>query len=318
MADIGPGNDNSTCNSNTKRPASAGLGPVVDYVRGGPDFFSTCQVRLIAGRLPNRAHGGDFLPPITDPAALNAVGPMQNAVLNAAAVRSLGFPNAEDAIGQPLLNNLSPGVFQPMTVVGVVQDIRFRSPVPPTIYLSCWGAFPVVVAGVRYSGDPRAEDRMGAQWRRIAPAVPFRARTSKDSLDRYYRPDDQHGRLFTFGALLAVLIGCVGLYGLASFSTARRTKEIGIRKTLGASTSDVLRLLVAQFTRPVLVANLIAWPLAWLAMRNWLAGFDQRIALGPQYFLAASFLARMIAGLTVVGQALRVARAEPAKALRHE
>jgi putative ABC transport system permease protein len=120
------------------------------------------------------------------------------------------------------------------------------------------------------------------------------------------------------GAVLAVVIGCVGLYGLASFTTARRVKEIGIRKTLGASTGDILKLLIGQFLRPVLLANLIAWPLAWLVMQNWLSGFDQRIGLGPQYFLAATALTLLIALGTVAGQALGVARAEPAKALRHE
>jgi putative ABC transport system permease protein len=95
-------------------------------------------------------------------------------------------------------------------------------------------------------------------------------------------------------------------------------REIGIRKTLGASTAQVLRLLVGQFLRPVLLANLVAWPLAWLAMRAWLAGFDQRISLGPAHFLAATALTLAIAVATVAGQAFAVARAEPAKALRHE
>ena len=120
------------------------------------------------------------------------------------------------------------------------------------------------------------------------------------------------------GAGLAVAIGCVGLYGLASFNTARRIKEIGIRKTLGASTADILRLLVGQFLRPVLVANLIAWPLAFFAARSWLSGFDQRVGLSPLYFVAATLLTLAVALATVVGQALFVARAEPAKALRHE
>ena len=114
-------------------------------------------------------------------------------------------------------------------------------------------------------------DAMGAAWRRIVPTVPFRAATIQDNLQPYYKADDQHGRLFTLGAVLAVLIGCVGLYGLASFNTARRVKEIGIRKTLGASTGDILRLLVGQFLRPVLLANLVAWPLG-------LAG-DARLAV---------------------------------------
>ena len=118
--------------------------------------------------------------------------------------------------------------------------------------------------------------------------------------------------------MLAVLIGCFGLYGLASFNTSRRVREIGIRKTLGASTGDILRLLIGQFLRPVLLANIVAWPLAWLAMRGWLSSFDQKIALGPIYFLAATALTLLIAVGTVAGQAFAVAGSEPAKALHHE
>ncbi|WP_294308822.1 FtsX-like permease family protein, partial [uncultured Sphingomonas sp.] len=120
------------------------------------------------------------------------------------------------------------------------------------------------------------------------------------------------------GAGLAVLIGCVGLWGLASFNTARRVQEIGIRKALGASSADIVRLLVGQFLRPVLIANLIAWPLAFVAMRTWLAGFDDRVALSPLYFVGASLLAIVIAVLTVLGQSLRASRATPAWALRRE
>ena len=160
---------------------------------------------------------------------------------------------------------------------------------------------------------------MERDWRRIVPTVPMHApRRSKTACSSYYQDDDQHGRLFIIGAILAVLIGCVGLFGLASFNTARRVREIGIRKTLGASTRDILQLLISQFLRPVLLANLIAWPLAWFAMRGWLSGFDQRIPLSPGYFLAATALTLVIAVGTVAGQAFAVARAEPAKALRHE
>ena len=144
------------------------------------------------------------------------------------------------------------------------------------------------------------------------------AKTAEGRLSDYYIPDEQRARLFTVGAVLAMAVGCLGLYGLASFNTARRTKEIGIRKTLGASTRDVLTLLLLQFLRPVLIANLIAWPLAWFVLQGWLSSFDQLIALTPLYFIGASLLALVVAVLTVVGQALRVARAEPAKALRYE
>jgi putative ABC transport system permease protein len=205
----------------------------------------------------------------------------------------------------------------------VVDDLRFlspRIPVKGTVYFGDLWDFSSAGAGVRYaaSNPQTVMDEMAKTWRSIAPNVPFRAKTIEQNLEQYYAKDDHQGHLFTIAAVLAVLIGCVGLYGLASFNTARRVKEIGIRKTLGASTGDILKLLVGQFLRPVVIANLFAWPLAWWAMSGYLSGFDQRIALTPAYFLAATALTLLIAVATVAGQAYAVARAEPAKALRHE
>jgi putative ABC transport system permease protein len=175
------------------------------------------------------------------------------------------------------------------------------------------------IAMLRFTGDAKPLlEAARTVWRQDAPEVPFDAKTANQNLETYYQHDDHTARLFTIGAVLAVAIGCVGLWGLASFNTARRTKEIGIRKTLGASSSDVVKLLVGQFLRPVLIANLFAWPLAWFAMRTWLAGFDDRIALSPLFFVAATVLALGIAVLTVLAQSLRAARSTPAWALRHE
>jgi putative ABC transport system permease protein len=330
-ADIAPGNDDYTDLDKMKRRGAAGEGVSIHYVFTRPDFFTTYGARLIAGRWLDLQHGGDDARPRPEPAPgaatppPGAVGPwpVRNIVLNASAVSAFGFRSPEDALGQAVEQKTDGGGYQLMTVVGVVEDIRFRSPrapAPPTIYLMRTADFSTQIAGVRFTGgDPRPVlAEMARAWRLIAPTTPFRAATANESLLPYFRPEEQHARLFSLGAMLAVAIGCVGLYGLASFSTARRIREIGIRKTLGASTADVLRLLVGQFLRPVLLANLVAWPLAWIAMRSWLAGFDQRIALSPFYFLAATALTLAISVATVAGQAFAVARAEPAKALRHE
>jgi putative ABC transport system permease protein len=324
MADIAPGNDDNTSAGGVKR-AGATTGPEsVNLVETSPDFFQTYGARLLAGRSLDLGRGGDEAPPIT--ASMRAPVPPApasgppNVVINATAVRILGFESPRAAVGARLQVGIRHPTF--LIVAGVIDDIRFRSPhapAPPTIYALTSQDF-AGVAGVRYAGvAPQAIlAAMGARWRDTALDTPFRAATVEDNLDPYYRPDDQHGRLFSVGAVLAVAIGCVGLYGLASFTTGQRVREIGIRKTLGASSADILRLLVGQFVRPVLLANLVAWPLAWLAMRSWLAGFDQSISLSPLYFLAATVLTLAIAVATVAGQALAVARAEPAKALRHE
>ena len=124
--------------------------------------------------------------------------------------------------------------------------------------------------------------------------------------------------MFAAFAALAILIACLGLYGLAAFTAERRTKEIGIRKVLGAGTAAVVRLLAWDFAKPVLIANAIAWPAAWFLMQDWLAGFQQRIEMGPGYFVAAGGAALVIALATVGGHAVKVARANAIHALRYE
>ena len=123
-----------------------------------------------------------------------------------------------------------------------------------------------------------------------------------------------------FGAFvgIAIFISCLGLFGLAAFTAGRRTKEIGIRKVFGARTRDVAFLLLWQFSVPVLIANAIAWPVAWYYLHDWLQGFAYRIPLNPLYFAAAGFAALLIAWATILAHALRVARANPIHALRYE
>src|SRR5258708_39853547 len=118
--------------------------------------------------------------------------------------------------------------------------------------------------------------------------------------------------------LVAIFIACLGLFGLAAFTVGRRTREIGIRKVFGARTRDLVFLLLWQFSIPVLIANLIAWPLAWYYLHDWLQGFAYRITLSPLYFLGAGATALVIAWATVFVHARRVADANPIHALRYE
>ncbi len=287
----------------------------------GPGFFKLYGARLRAGRLfkPNR-FSADVMSPETDQ-LIGSTGLVRqsqklNAVINQSAVRSLGFDDDEAAIGEVI----SAG--DEITIIGVIDNLRFgdpREPVQPqAYYLRTDNKFSPVLA-VRYSG---ADQPMLAAieniWQNRAGTVPFDAVTVNRQLyEKYYEADLQRSRLFALGAVLAVAIGCLGLYGLAAFDTSRRVREVGIRKALGASTRDIVRLLVGQFLRPVVIANVIAWPLAFFAMRRWLSGFDDRMALSPAFFMGATVLAIAIAALTVFGQAWRVARAAPAKALRN-
>jgi putative ABC transport system permease protein len=172
---------------------------------------------------------------------------------------------------------------------------------------------------IRYHGDPTAiRAAVDRVWTGFTREVPFDAKFSEDIVGELYRAEEGRAKTFAGFAVLSVIVGCLGLFGLASFTAERRTKEIGIRKVLGARTRDIVRLLVWQFSRPVLVANLIAWPIAWWVMRDWLDRFDARITLGPGPFLAAGALALVIAVLTIGSHAFRVARANPINALRYE
>ena len=307
-AAVGGGGESNS--DNVPLPGVAGPGPSLNWIIVGADFFSTYGARLAAGRVFDDAHGGDD-------ARLREAREGINVVINRRALSALGFRSPREAIGRTV------GQERPLTIIGVVDDLRFsspRNPNAPTYYI--YHRDPSngsVVATVRHSGDPRVVlEKMRSIWQQTVPRVSFQAETADTRLDRFYEADDQTTRLFGIGAAFAVAIGCVGLWGLASFNTARRIKEIGIRKALGASTMDVVALLVGQFLRPVLSANLVAWPLAFLAMRAWLTGFDDRIALSPLFFLAASVIATMIAILTVAGQSIRAGRAAPAWALHHE
>ncbi|RSV40688.1 transporter [Sphingomonas sp. ABOLE] len=313
MAQNAPGDQSLTNFSTMYQPGMQGIrAPSLMDVRVGDHYFDTFGARLVAGRLFNRSRPADDR-------ALRAKGSTTpfNVVINRMAVGLLGFASPQAAIGKPIEGDAS------MTIIGVVDDLRFLGPrqaISGTFYRLDTRPLNDAFITLRYSGDPqKMADAVEAAWKRIVPTEPFEGRTIEENLYKaYYEQDTRRGRLFTMGAVLAIAIGCIGLYGLAAFDTTRRIKEIGIRKALGASTRDVLQLLVAKFLRPVLLANLIAWPLAWVAMQRWLSTFDDRIALTPWYFLAASALAVAIAVLTVLGQSWRVARAEPARALRYE
>jgi putative ABC transport system permease protein len=137
-------------------------------------------------------------------------------------------------------------------------------------------------------------------------------------MQRQYRADEQWGRIVRYAAILAIFVACLGVFGLTALNLARRTKEIGIRKVLGASVPSIVLLLSKEFTCLVLAANLIAWPLAWYAMHRWLESFAYRIELGPGVFVLGGVLALLIAWLTVSFQAIRAARANPVEALRYE
>jgi len=152
----------------------------------------------------------------------------------------------------------------------------------------------------------------------FAPDFPFEFNFLDETVDNYYRFVQRMGYLLQYFALLAIFISCLGLFALASFMSEQRTKEIGVRKTLGASVSGIVLLLSREFTKWVLLANLIAWPIAWIAMGKWLQNFAYRINIGWFTFLLAGTLALIIALITVSYQSIKAALANPVESLRYE
>ncbi|MEA3037925.1 MAG: putative transport system permease protein [Sphingomonadales bacterium] len=290
------------------------------------DFFPTMGMKILAGRnFSDRIAMDDSTTPFPTDKPAEAVFAKRgtDVVLTQSAAARLGFRDPQQAIGKTIQSGLSLPEFGLVnaTVVGVVNDARFRSvrdPLQPIMFLFAHNSTNAMV--IRYAGrEPKAVladvERL---WKRFAPDVPFKGELADDRVRRLYERDEARGQLFGAFALLAVVIGCLGLFGLAAFTAERRTKEIGIRKVMGARSRDIVRLLAWQFSKPVMIANLIAWPVAWWVMRDWLNGFDARIALGPVPFLAAGVLALAIALGTIASHAFRVARANPIHALRYE
>jgi putative ABC transport system permease protein len=316
----------TTNNNNTDMLLPGSTTPIaigIYFVDAG--FLDAMGMNLVAGRWFDDKRPADDMTlsfPITDEGQKALAARGGNIVVNEMAAHRLGFRNAADAVGKTLRGGLVEAKFGlvPVTIVGVVHDARFRSvrqPLDPIMFIK--GQSFITEMIVRFHGDPVAvRSAVERTWNGFTSEVPFDAKFSDDIMLDLYKADDARAKTFAAFALLSVIVGCLGLFGLAAFTAERRTKEIGIRKVLGARVRDIVRLLVWQFSKPVIVANLIAWPVAWWVMRGWLNGFDTRIALGPLPFLLAGGLALLIAIVTVGGHAFRVARANPVHALRYE
>jgi putative ABC transport system permease protein len=155
-------------------------------------------------------------------------------------------------------------------------------------------------------------------WRTFTPNGAYEYFFVDDSFDELHRADQRFGQIFGYFAALAIIIACLGLFGLAAYAAEQRTKEIGVRKVLGASITNVVLLLSKDFLKLVAIGFTVAAPFAYFAMNRWLQDFAYRMQIGPEIFVAAGLMALLIAGLTVSYQAIKAALANPAEALRYE
>ena len=317
-------NTNNQSNSYIILPGSTKQQLIGQY-NVGVGYLDAMGLNLKAGRWfdANRPADDMTIPYPPEPEVEKAIAQRGiNVVINELAAKRLGFKSPQEAIGKTVKSELlSPeaGIAN-ITIIGVVGDSRFRTvrtPIEPIMFRKVRTGPGWLM--IRYNGDPvKMKAAVERQWKQITNEVPFNAKFSEDVIREAYKAEDARAKMFAAFSVLAVIIGCLGLFGLAAFTAERRTKEIGIRKVLGARTRDIVRLLVWQFSRPVIVANLIAWPIAWWVMRDWLNKFDERITLTPTPFILAAVVALAIAIVTVVGHAMKVARANPIHALRYE
>jgi len=208
-----------------------------------------------------------------------------------------------------------------LTIVGVLADAKFggaREPTKPSVYLYDPKFMAAAMIRIRPDAVPQTLSFVDRAWHSFAPTKAMQRYFLDDNFGELYQVDERQGQMFALFVLVAIFIACLGLFGLAAFTAGRRTREIGIRKVFGARVRDVVFLLLWQFSVPVLIANLIAWPVAWYYLHDWLQGFAYRITLSPIYFLGAGAAALVIAWATVFVHAHRVARANPIHALRYE
>jgi putative ABC transport system permease protein len=291
----------------------------IDY-----DFFELYDLSPVAGRLFSEQFAADAI--YTSQIETSEEGAIERqqagTVVNSSAARRLGFDNPADAIGALMYRGADDEI--EITIVGIIPDILFSDPtaeIQPEMYFLSPDEYRTlnVLFDARSAGDLAAQ--VDAIWAEMFPGVRPNHSYLDENLDAWFEGDAIMGQLLAIFSGLAILVASMGLFGLSSFTVMRRTKEIGIRKVMGASSGKIVRLLIRQMSMPVIVANVIAWPFGWYAMTEWLNEFAYRIDL-PIYFAAAALFSIAmtlgIAWLTAGGHAFRVSRTNPIKALRYE
>jgi putative ABC transport system permease protein len=285
------------------RPVDA----TIKYVAVDQDFVSTYSIPIVAGRNFSRAYATDTT----------------SFLLNVAATQALGVRHPQDIVGKNFRYGKVLG-----KVIGVMADINFESLhqaiVPLVLILpdnkdaaNAFGRISIKIAGNK-DNITAALGHLEKTWKTYLPEVPFDYNFLDEKFQQLYQSEERQGTLFTVFSGIAIFIACLGLLGLSSFSISQRIKEIGIRKVLGASTTGLVRLLSVDFLRLIALAALIAFPIAWFAMHNWLSDFAYRISIQWWVFALAGLLAAVVALVTISFQALKAALANPVKSLRSE
>jgi len=267
------------------------------------DFIPDYGIDMVAGRAFQKEMKTDF---------------MGAFLINEAAVRAFGWSRSEEALGKRLKTGLADRV---NPIIGVTKDFHYRglqSEVEPLVMEFLPLTFRFITLSIDISDLNETLAFVKSQWKELWPSHPFEHFFLDTDFDRQYRADEQIGNVFGIFTFLGLFIACLGLLGLASFTAESRTKEIGIRKVLGASVGGIVLMLSKQFTKWVLLANCIAWPVAYYFMDRWLKNFAYRIDIGIWTYVLAGVLVLLVAILTVSYQSIKAAAANPVDSLRYE
>ncbi|MEO6549831.1 MAG: ABC transporter permease [Ferruginibacter sp.] len=283
----------------TMAPIKADIKMVaVDY-----DFIPTYGIQMAAGRNFSREFKADTA----------------SFIINEATISLLGVKTANQVIGRPFIYAGIKG-----RVIGVVKDFHFESMherIIPLVLLSpdpkigLYNRLSVKIAGRDIAGGMAQLEKT---WKQFLPQTPFAYTFLDENFDKLYQAENRQGTLFTTFSCLAILIACLGLFGLSAFTITQRVKEIGIRKVLGASIGNIVQMISKDFLKLVVIAAVIAFPVAWYAMHKWLEDFAYRVGISWWIFGAAAIIAFLIALLTISFQAVKAAVANPVKSLRSE
>ncbi|MYC16675.1 MAG: FtsX-like permease family protein [Gemmatimonadetes bacterium] len=268
------------------------------------DFIKTLGIEIIEGR--------DFSKDFTTDES-------EAVVVNETAVVHFGWSSPKEAIGKELVLIFRDS--RPRTVIGVVKDFHVQSlyqQIEPMFLHILPSGGNYLLVRVRPNRSSDALNFLKEKWETYVPYSPFEYAFLDDYFERQYRADEQRGKMLGGLTALAICIACLGLFGLASYIAEQRTKEVGIRKVLGASVANIVLLFTKDFVKPVILANLLAWPVAYYAMSGWLHNFAYRIDLSIGFFILSGMLTLIIALLTVGWQAVRTAGANLVDSLRSE
>jgi putative ABC transport system permease protein len=267
------------------------------------DFIPSYEIEMVAGRAFQKDMSTDIRGAF---------------LINEAAVTAFGWSSPEEALGKRLQTGFG-GRINP--IIGVTKNFHYRglqSEVEPLIMEYQPDIFRCITLTLNTSNLKESLAFIESQWKTHFAGKPFESLFLDEDFDRQYRTDEQVGKIFGIFTVLGLFIACLGLLGLASFTAASRTKEIGIRKVLGASITGIVIMLSKQFTKWVLLANVIAWPVAYYIMIRWLKGFAYRTDINISMFIESGLLVLGVAILTVSFQTIRAASTNPADSLRYE